>query len=73
MVQRVVNVPEGEDPREARKKFDNELGVAGWGTPGVPMKTEIGERDEDAPTWWVDEEDASQSFLSSMGVVFPNG
>jgi hypothetical protein len=70
MLQRVMSVPEGEDPNEARKKFDNELGVAGWGTPGAPMKAEFDERDPDAPSWWVDDEDASQTFLSSMGVVF---
>jgi hypothetical protein len=67
-----LEVPEGEKPEDVRKAFDNELGITAWATPGKPMKAER-ETDPDAPSWWTGEEDASQAFLSSMGVVFPNG
>lgn len=64
-----LDIPENGNPVEIRKRFDNELGVAGWGTPGTPMRADRSEKD-DAPLWWTGEEDASQDFLTSMGVVF---
>ncbi len=67
-----LDIPEGEKPEMIRKKFDNELGVPNWPTPGRRIDPGV-EIDPDAPVWWTNEEDASQSFLSSMGVVFPNG
>jgi hypothetical protein len=68
-----LDIPDGADPEDVRKAFDNELSTAAWGTPGKPMRVDIEERDPAAPSWWIDEEDASQSFLASMGVVFPDG
>lgn len=67
-----LDVPEGQTEASVRRAFDDDLGVALWGTPGVPLSIND-DRDPDAPSWWTDEEDASQSFLSSMGVTFPNG
>jgi hypothetical protein len=67
-----LHVPEGKNPEEIRKEFDNELGVTAWATPGRPINPEK-ETDRSAPSWWTGEEDASQSFLSSMGVILPDG
>ncbi|WP_460071070.1 hypothetical protein [Streptomyces sp. YKOK-I1] len=67
MVQR-LNVGENETPDRARRRFDGELGVRDWTTP----RTEYAKpepRDPKAPWWWDGAEDASQSFLASMGVT----
>jgi len=58
--------------QEIHKRFDNELGVSAWWTPGGISKPGD-EIDPDAPLWWTGEEDASQSFLRSMGVVLKDG
>jgi hypothetical protein len=71
MIQR-LDVGSEQDAEVVRKSFDDELGVAMWQTPGRPIDPER-ETDPDAPAWWAGEEDASQTFLNSMGVVFPNG
>lgn len=67
-----LDTPEGKSPEAVRRSFDNELGTASWLTPGRQVDPGNG-KDPGAPDWWVNEEDASQSFLNSMGVVFPNG
>lgn len=63
-----LHVPEGKTADSARKRFDGQLGVPGWGSPGVEHK-EPEPREEGAPWWWSGAEDASQSFLRSMGVT----
>ena len=66
MLQR-VRVHEGQSAEDARKVLDLTLSVAGWAVPGSepkPVKT----RDPKAHWWWTDAEDASESFLKSMGV-----
>lgn len=67
MVQR-LNVRENEKPENARKRFDGQLGVRDWQTPSTRPKPEQPKRDPRAPWWWEGAEDASQSFLRSMGV-----
>lgn len=66
MVQRLT-VREGESPERARRRFDGQLGVRAWTTPGTREKP-VQPRDPKAPWWWDGAEDASQTFLRSMGV-----
>ena len=66
-----LDAPEGKNPADVRKEFDNELSVAAWAAPGRPINPEK-EKDPAAPSWWTGEEDASQTFLSSMGVILPD-
>jgi hypothetical protein len=55
--------------RDARTRLDSDLGVRMW------SRIAIGRRDygivepDAAPAWWFGDEDASQSFLTAMGVV----
>jgi hypothetical protein len=61
----------GEGPEEAnrvRTEFDNSLGVSGWTTPGAFIDHQP-EREPGTPLWWQGDEDASQSFLRSQGVI----
>lgn len=52
---------------QAKKVFDGMLGVSGWATLSRGHRpTEI--RDPRLPWWWEDENEASDSFLNSMGV-----
>lgn len=67
MVQRLP-VRENETPDRARKRFDGQLGVRNWTTPGTQLKEPDPARDPKAPWWWDGPEDASQTFLKSMGV-----
>lgn len=67
MVQRLP-VRENEKPDTARKRFDGQLGVRNWAMPGNEQH-EPEPRDPKAPWWWDSAEDASQSFLKSMGVT----
>lgn len=66
MLQR-LNVRENDKPDTARKRFDGQLGVRAWTIPGAEHQTPE-PRDPKAPWWWEGAEDASQSFLASMGV-----
>jgi hypothetical protein len=67
MVQR-LGVRENETPDRARKRFDGQLGVRNWAMPGTERQ-EPEPRDPKAPWWWDSAEDASQTFLKSMGVT----
>lgn len=66
-----LDVKEGQELEEARKQFDNQMGVGAWRMPGQTARPEIEEAlsEPGAPAWWLGEEDASQSFLQSMGVI----
>lgn len=66
MVQRLAH-RENEQPAAARKRFDGQLDVRAWTVPGSEDK-EPEPRDPKAPWWWDSAEEASQSFLTSMGV-----
>jgi len=61
-------VGENEKYEDVRRRFDEQLGVAGWTVPGQKVR-EPAAREPGAPLWWVDEEEASASFMKSMGVV----
>lgn len=55
---------EGRDEQK-RFELDNVLGVDGWARfPAMPI-VKI-EREDGAPAWWKDDEEASQSFLKAM-------
>lgn len=66
MVQRLSH-RENERPDTARKRFDGQLDVRTWTVPGAEHQTPE-PRDPKAPWWWDGAEDASQSFLTAMGV-----
>jgi hypothetical protein len=70
-----LDVGEGQELEDARKQFDNQMGVKAWRMPGQAVRPEIEEAlsDPAAPSWWLGEEDASQSFLQSMGVTLNDG
>jgi hypothetical protein len=66
MLQRLI-VHDGQSEEHARAKFDADLGVSAWAVPGRERRTPE-PVDDGAPWWWRGAEDASQSFLASMGV-----
>lgn len=55
-----------KQPERPRHDFDRALNVHDWTTPGGARKRVI---IEGAPSWWNGDEDASQQFLASMGVM----
>lgn len=58
---------EGQSPEQARRVFDGQLGVSGWAVPARKARV-VPKRDPRAPWWWESDQDASESFLKSMGV-----
>ncbi|MDJ1137928.1 hypothetical protein [Streptomyces iconiensis] len=70
MLQRLI-VREGQTEEAARREFDTALGVSAWRTPGhrVVVPVAVEPRDPAAPDWWHGDDDASNSFLASMGVT----
>lgn len=67
MLQR-LNIRDNEKPETARRRFDGQLAVRAWSRPGHPM-TEADPQQQGTPWWWSGAEDASQSFLTAMGVT----
>lgn len=67
MVQRLNYEQEGRRPEDIRRELDNELGVLQWRTP-FTADPETDDRPDGAPSWWVNDEEASGSFLAGMGV-----
>ena len=60
-------VKEGQRPEMVRARFDAQLGVDSWRTPGrqelpAPLV------EPNAPWWWKGAEEASSSFLKAVGV-----
>ena len=68
MLQR-LDVKDGENAEDVRRKFDGDLGVGGWVIPGREEAAAQRPRIEGAPAWWVDDEEASSSFLKAQGVI----
>lgn len=50
------------------QEFDNSLSVSVWRV-SREQEQKADTRDPSAPAWWVSDEEASDSFLASMGVV----
>lgn len=67
MLQNLDYDQEGRRPEDIRRSFDNDLEVAQWRTP-FTAEPDTDDRPEGAPSWWVSDEEASGSFLASMGV-----
>lgn len=64
MIQRLA-VRDNETPERARKRFDGQLGVRDWATPGNEV-IEFQPRDPNTPKtpwWWDNAEDATQPFM----------
>ena len=68
MLQRLI-VHDGQTEEQARRKFDADLGVSAWALPGRDRREDEPQQDPGAPWWWQGAEDASQSFLTAMGVT----
>lgn len=70
MLQRLI-VREGQTEEAARGQFDADLGVSAWRTPGhrAALAATAAPRDPAAPPWWHGDNDASSTFLESMGVT----
>ncbi|MEU9323186.1 hypothetical protein AB0D91_05140 [Streptomyces canus] len=68
MLQRLI-VHDGQTEGQARARFDADLGVSAWALPGRDRREPEPQQDTGAPWWWTGAEDASQSFLASMGVA----
>lgn len=60
---------EDNDIEGARRGIDNDLGVKMWRRPDEGEKYDAQSLPPNAPSWWFGDEDASQSFLASQGVV----
>lgn len=67
MLQR-LHVHEGQTEEQARARFDADLGVSAWARPGHERRQPPPVQHPGAPWWWNGAEDASQSFLATMGV-----
>lgn len=65
MVQR-LNVDEEGDVRPARNELDEKLSVLRWQVPGRANRNADVKRETGAPSWWVDDEEASQATLAAM-------
>jgi len=67
MIKRLDYDDEKKTAEQARKELDNMVGVKRW-----RVSTDVGvpevEIDPNAPLWWDGEEEASDSFLTAMGV-----
>lgn len=63
-------MPPTDDPdKDMRAPLDDDLDVGAWTRPSRLQPVRRGEPvASDAPSWWHGEEDASQMFLSAMGV-----
>lgn len=63
MVQR-IGVRDNETPDRARKRFDGQLGVRAWTTPGTKT-TEHTQAQPNPPWWWnqAEADNSSQMFM----------
>lgn len=72
MIKRLDTENENQKPEDIRRSFDSKLGVSRWVTPLTPADEQNDEPEEQidplAPWWWHGEEEASTTFLTSMGV-----
>ncbi len=58
-----------KNPGAARRDLDWRLDVAAWRVTDSTTRPSRRGDDARAPTWWHGDEDASQSFLRSVGAV----
>jgi hypothetical protein len=70
MLQRLDYDQEDKKPEQVRKEFDGEMQIKRWKiTDAVEEpEAEVSEIEKKAPYWWDGEEEASNSFLTAMGI-----
>jgi hypothetical protein len=68
MLQR-LNVRDNEKPEAARKRFDGQLAVHAWATPGRPMA----EPGQERTPWWWNKAEADQSTQVFMEMARARG
>lgn len=70
MADKLPNQDEEGNKRDYRGEFDEILRTHTWPVPRTAHGSKrYKERVEsNAPSWWVDDEEASQSFMMAMGV-----
>lgn len=68
ILERLQPQDENEQPETTRRRVDDMLYVREWSTPGADPTPRADDVPDDAPFWWKGDEEASQSFLQSMGV-----
>lgn len=71
MIERLKPDDDG-DITASRKELDNELAVIRWQVPGGANKYAEVKREEGAPSWWVDDEEASQASIAAMRAMGAN-
>lgn len=67
MIQRIAP-EEDQTHEEVRQELDDVLDVAAWRSSRRVTAPERPPEDEGAPSWWHGDEDASASFLKTVGV-----
>ena len=65
MCSAMITIGEDGQVNDHREEIDRSLDVADWGSRVKPRV----DRPKGVPSWWQGDEEASQSFLASMGVV----
>jgi len=58
-----------ENPARYRQELDRALAVTTWPVPGTARASRRRREEPRAPAWWEGDEEASQTFLRSMGVL----
>lgn len=71
MIQRLEPDDDG-DVTAARQELDEKLSVIRWQVPGHGNKYAEVKREAGAPSWWVDDEEASQASLAAMRAMGAN-
>lgn len=70
MLQRLA-VRDNEKPETARKRFDGQLGVRAWATPG--SETPTTDPQEASTPWWWSKAEADQSSRAFMEMARAKG
>lgn len=69
MLQRLDYDQKDKTARQVRKEFDHGLEIGAWRIAyDVESRRDKAGVEKAAPWWWEGDEEASSSFLSSMGV-----
>lgn len=74
MLQRLDYDQKDKTAKQVRKEFDNELQTGVWRISyDLESKRDAAGVEASAPWWWEGDEEASSSFLTSMGVDLGKG
>jgi hypothetical protein len=66
------SVEKPDELERSRKLLDQQLVIQDWRIPGVGKVKRAKSIPDNAPSWWRGDEDASQTFMHSMGIVTMN-